>query len=115
MYDNTFSSGFASSGDIPQGSLSGWSDSRTLSGEAGTISSITVNLDISGGYNGNLYGYLTYDGVLAALLNRVGVGSTIPTRNAYSYGNSGFNITGIFAGLFLLGSLWRKMAGPTTA
>ncbi len=89
VYDNTFSSGFANSGNIPEGSLSGWSDSETLSGESGAISSITVNLNITGGFNGSLYGYLTYDGVLVTLLNRVGVSS----GNSFGYADSGFNIT----------------------
>ena len=89
VYDSTFSSGFANSGNVPVGSTTGWSDSRTLSGETGTIGSITVNLDISGGFNGSLYGYLTYDGVLVTLLNRVGVSS----GNSFGYTDSGFNIT----------------------
>ena len=93
VYDNTFNSGFSSSGDIPLGNTAGWSDSRTLSGETGTIGSITVNLDITGGFNGSLYGYLAYDGVIVTLLNRVGVGSTTGGSTPFGYGDSGFNIT----------------------
>ncbi len=89
VYDNTFNSGFANSGNILAANLSGWSDSETLNGETGVISSITVNLDISGGFNGSLYGYLTYDGVLVTLLNRVGVNS----GNPFGYADSGFDIT----------------------
>jgi hypothetical protein len=89
VYDNTFSSGFANSGDIPVGNTAGWSSSETLSGETGTIGSITVNLDISGGFNGSLYGYLEYDGVLVTLLNRVGVVS----GNSFGYFDSGMDIT----------------------
>jgi hypothetical protein len=90
-YDPTYSSGFANSGDIPIGNTAGWSDSETVTSSevSGTISSITVNLDITGGYNGNLYGYLEYDGVLVTLLNRVGVSSS----SAFGYSDSGFNIT----------------------
>ena len=93
VYDSTFSSGFANSGNIPVGSTTGWSDSRALSGETGTIGSITVNLDISGGFNGSLYGYLTYDGVLVTLINRVGVGSSTAGSTPFGYGDSGFNVT----------------------
>jgi hypothetical protein len=92
-YDNSFSSGFANNGNVPEGSLSGWSDSERLSGESGTITSVTVNLDIAGGYNGSLYAYLTYDGLLVSLLNRVGVGFATPTSSAFGYGDSGFDIT----------------------
>jgi len=89
VYDNTFSSGFANSGNIPAGNLSGWSDTETISGETGVIGSVSVNLDISGGFNGSLYGYLEYDGVIVTLLNRVGVSS----GNSFGYGDSGFDIT----------------------
>jgi hypothetical protein len=88
-YDPTYR--FGSGVNIPVGNTAGWSDSETVtSGEvSGTISSIAVNLDISGGFNGSLYGYLEYDGVLVPLLNRVGVSSS----SAFGYGNSGFDIT----------------------
>ena len=94
-YDSTFgtgnssSTGFANNGYVPVGNTAGWSDSETLSGETGVITGITVNLDITGGFNGSLYGYLAYDGVLVTLINRVGVGS----GNPFGYGDSGFNIT----------------------
>src|ERR1700722_8027395 len=58
VYDTTFNSGFANGGYVPEGNTAGWSSSETLSGETGTISSISVNLDITGGFNGSLYGYL---------------------------------------------------------
>lgn len=93
LYINSFSSGFANGGKVPEGSLSGWSKSETLSGELGPITSVTVNLDITGGYNGSLYAYLTYDGVLVNLLNRVGVGSATHGSSPFGYGNSGFDIT----------------------
>jgi hypothetical protein len=80
---------FANGGDVPAGNTAGWSDSESVSGITGNISSITVNLNISGGFNGSLYGYLEYDGVIVTLLNRVGVSS----GNAFGYSDSGFNIT----------------------
>ena len=93
-YDATFNSGFANSGNVPAGSLSGWSDSETITSSQiyGTLSSITVNLDVAGGYNGSLYGYLEYNGVLVTLLNRSGVGTT-SGGTPFGYGNSGFNVT----------------------
>jgi subtilisin-like proprotein convertase family protein len=55
-----------------------------------TISNVTVSLDISGGFNGNLYAYLAGPGgTFAVLLNRAGMNS----GNAFGYANAGFNIT----------------------
>jgi subtilisin-like proprotein convertase family protein len=36
-----------------------------------TISDLTVHLNFTGGYNGDLYAYLTHDGTTAILLNRI--------------------------------------------
>jgi Proprotein convertase P-domain len=90
VYNNTYSSGFASSGIVPDGNSTGWSDSRSLSGLSDfSISSVTVALNISGGYNGDLYAYLSHDGILVPLLNRAGVTS----GNPFGYSDSGFNVT----------------------
>jgi hypothetical protein len=48
-----------------------------------------VSLNLSGGYNGDLYAYLSYGGALVPLLNRVGVG----TGNTFGYSDGGLNIT----------------------
>ena len=86
----TFNSGFANGGNIPDGNPNPWSDTRSLSGITdGSILSLSVRLDISGGYNGDLYSYLSYNGVLVPLLNRVGVGS----GNAFGYNDSGLRVT----------------------
>jgi hypothetical protein len=74
---------------IPDGTTAGWSGTTTVSGELPSITGVTVNLNISGGYNGDLYAYLSYGNVLLPLLNRVGV----QTGDAYGYGNTGLNIT----------------------
>lgn len=74
---------------IPDANLNGWSDTRTLSGVWGFITDVNVTLNISGGFNGDLYVYLSHGGQTALLLNRVG-------RTALSgagYGDAGFNIT----------------------
>src|ERR1017187_8224909 len=69
-------SSFADSGNIPDGNASGSAGTATASGFLPTISDISVKLNISGGYNGDLYAYLSYGGVLLPLLNRVGVTGT---------------------------------------
>ena len=54
------------------------------------MSSIQVNLDITGGFNGDLYAYLAGPaGGLVVLLNRSGVTGS----NPFGYGDTGFNIT----------------------
>lgn len=75
---------------VPDGSVSGLALSTNLGGINGTIANVTVGLDISGGYNGDLYAYLTGpNGGFAVLLNRVGT----TNGNAFGYSDSGFNIT----------------------
>lgn len=76
---------------IPEGSPFGLTESNTLAVvSAGTISSVTVSLDISGGFNGGLYAYLVGpNGGFAVLLNRPGVDS----GNSVGYSDAGMNIT----------------------
>jgi len=84
----TFSSGAL----IPDGSLSGLALSTNLAGiSPGTITNVDVRLNISGGFNGDLYAFLTGpNGGFAVLLNRSGVSNN---ASAFGYGDSGFNIT----------------------
>jgi hypothetical protein len=82
---------------IPDGSAVGWSGTATSSGYTRPyISDVSVTLNISGGYNGDLYAYLSYGGVLVPLLNRVGVTS----GDAFGYGDTGFNVTLSSAGAY---------------
>jgi subtilisin-like proprotein convertase family protein len=79
---------------IPDGNVAGLADTRTLSGVTANIKStgvdnVTVHLSLTGGYNGDLYGYLVHDSGFAVLLNRAGKVST----NAFGYGDSGYDIT----------------------
>lgn len=75
---------------VPDNDPNGLALSTNLTGIAGTISDVTVGLNISGGYNGDLYAYLVGpNGGYAVLLNRVGVGG----GNTSGYSDSGFNIT----------------------
>src|SRR5271154_2386536 len=62
----------------------------TLPTLPGPITKVTVTLNISGGFNGDLYAYLAGPGTgFAVLLNRPGVNS----GNAFGSSGSGFNIT----------------------
>jgi len=79
-FNQTFNSGFQNGGVIPDGSLNGLADTRTVSGASGSwqITGLTVVVNVSGGVNGDWYAYLTHGSGFAVLLNRVGVGSSDP-------------------------------------
>jgi len=75
---------------VPDGNPVGISSSLTVGGLSGDIATVQVSLDITGGYNGDLYAYLTGpQGQVAVLLNRSGVSGS----NPFGYDNPGFNIT----------------------
>lgn len=92
-FSETFNTGFQGGGAIPDGSLNGWSDTRTVAGAAGSwnVTDIRVTLELSGGYNGDLYAYLSFGGESAVLLNRVGVGES--NGDVFGYADAGFSIT----------------------
>jgi len=75
---------------IPDGSPVGVMEQFTVSGMGGSVSNVQVTLDITGGFNGDLYAYLVDpQGQLVVLLNRPGVTSI----NPFGYGDAGMNIT----------------------
>ena len=75
---------------IPDGSPVGVMEQFTMSSLGGSISNVQVTLDITGGFNGDLYAYLVDpQGQLVVLLNRPGVTSI----NPFGYGDAGMNIT----------------------
>lgn len=97
-----FSGGFANSGFVPDNNLNGWSDTRTLSlteYTGFTVTDVQVTLNIAGGWNGDLYGYLVHDGGFAVLLNHVGQTGT--AGQTFGYGNAGFTGVALVDGLSL--------------
>jgi hypothetical protein len=74
---------------IPDGSLAGVSSQITISGASSSFSDISVAINVSGGYNGDLYAYLSYDGKLVPLLDRIGLSSGNPVGAA----GGGMNVT----------------------
>jgi subtilisin-like proprotein convertase family protein len=70
----TFTGSTPNGGVIPDGNLSGWNSTLAVSGLSGSVGEVRVNLNISGGYNGDLYAYLSFNGTLVPLLTRVGTG-----------------------------------------
>src|SRR5437667_6189855 len=73
---------------IPDADFNGYQNSQTLSGIPGSISHASVTLNISGGFNGDLYGYLAHGNMTAVLLNRVGRSSS----SAAGYPDAGFGL-----------------------
>jgi subtilisin-like proprotein convertase family protein len=74
---------------IPDGDPSGLSDVRTFNSSIGNITSVTVHLNTTGEFNGDLYGYLVHSNGFSVLLNRPGKTAS----NPYGYADSGLNVT----------------------
>ena len=75
---------------VPDGNANGVALNANLTGLIGTITNLTVSLDITGGFNGDLYASLVGpNGGFAVLLNRVGV----TAGNAFGYADTGFAVT----------------------
>jgi subtilisin-like proprotein convertase family protein len=96
LYTYDFTSGFANGGVIPDGNVTGWSDTRNVpnsftlgANDTSEIVDVDVRLNISGGYNGDLYGYLVHDNGFVVLLNRIGRTST----DAFGNSGAGMNVT----------------------
>lgn len=82
---------FAMNQVVPDNSAVGLTVSTNLTVPGGTISSLTVSLDLLGGFNGDLYANLAGpNGGFAVLLNRVGVSNS---ASQFGYSDSGFNVT----------------------
>ena len=74
---------------IPDANPIGYSSTNLVSGLLGGIQNVNVSLDITGGWNGDLYAYLSFSDGFAVLLNRVGKSSS----DDFGYGDAGFNVT----------------------
>ena len=77
-------------GLIPDNSIIGLTDSHSISGLGSVITDVKVTLNLSGGFNGDLYCYLRLnDSPLVVLLDRVGVTAV----NSDGYADTGFLVT----------------------
>ena len=107
---NTYSGTFPNDGYIPDNNESGWAATMTLTGNTGlTVTDVQVSFSISGGWNGDLYGYLVHDTGFVVLLDRVGTG-TFPS---YGYGEAGF--TGVTLSDATSGTSIQSYGGVGTA
>lgn len=97
LYSTNWSSDFMNGTLIPDNNFSGWSDERTVETiPAGAFTSLSVDLEITGGWNGDLYAYLVHDSGFCVLLDRVGTGES--GVGAYGYGDSGMDVTLVASG-----------------
>ncbi len=74
---------------IPFDDIYGYTNSINVVGAAGQLQNVTVQLNISGGHNGDLYSYLYHDGQMVQLLDNTGTGPDAID----GYGDPGFAIT----------------------
>ncbi len=75
---------------IPDNDPNGLALATNLTMQGFAVTGVTVGMNITGGYNGDIYAYLAGPGGFAVLLNRVGVSNT---ASALGYGDAGFNVT----------------------
>jgi len=74
---------------IPDGTPVGVMSSLNVTSTIDHITNVQVTLNISGGYNGDLYAYLVHDSGFAVLLDRPGRSVALP----YGYSDGGLNVT----------------------
>jgi len=85
-----FSTNWTMSATVPDNNPSGLANVQTVSGLTDTlISDISVKLNLTGGWNGDLFAYLTHGSGFVVLLDRVGQNNVGPT----GYGDAGMNVT----------------------
>lgn len=80
---------FAVGQAIPDNDANGLASTKTFTSDIVSLSNVAVRLDISGTWNGDLYGYVVHDTGFAILLNRPGRATGV----AYGYNDPGFDIT----------------------
>jgi hypothetical protein len=100
---------------VPSGNPAGIVSALNVSGMGNILSSgdnVSVTLNISGGWNGDLYAYLSFDGQTVNLLNSPGQ-NTYP---ALGYQNAGYNnVTlsdGSYGNINTIGSFTYPGTGP---
>ncbi|MEY2410374.1 MAG: hypothetical protein QOF48_3044, partial [Verrucomicrobiota bacterium] len=74
---------------IPDNNANGYASTKAVATQIGRVTDVNVRLNISGGYNGDLYAYLVHESGYSVLLNRVGRRAADPL----GYSDTGFNLT----------------------
>jgi subtilisin-like proprotein convertase family protein len=76
---------------IPDANPTGISSTLNVDGFGSDIGHVSVLINVSGGYNGDLTAYLSYNGTLVPLLSRVGTGSGDIIQQTYGFSTAGFS------------------------
>ena len=84
-----WTSGFVNDGVVPDNDPSGLAISEEVTAWSGMVSNVTVTVNLTGGWNGDVYAYLYHDGEMTVLLNQVGTS----TNNVLGYGDNGVSVT----------------------
>jgi len=74
---------------VPDNQTGGILSSTIITSDIASITSVQLTLNMSGGWNGDLYAYLAHESGFAVLLNRIGSTSSDP----FGSGSSGFAVT----------------------
>jgi subtilisin-like proprotein convertase family protein len=85
----TYSQLFTVNTVIPDNQIGGLLNTQTITTEITSITAVNVTLNMSGGWNGDLYVYLAHDSGFTVLLNRIGSTS----GDIFGSGSSGFSVT----------------------
>jgi subtilisin-like proprotein convertase family protein len=120
-----YSTNWTVNASIPDGNLSGWVSSQNVSTmPVGTLQGVALDLQLSSGWTGDLYAYLTHSSGFAVLLNQAGT-----PGQPFGYGAANWNITladdgfngssygdlHTYGGGNLSGSAWNAMDSLNTA
>jgi len=84
---------FSSTGSqaIPDADPVGIANAISFTGTGLHVTDVSFTFNISGGWNGDLYAYLTHGSDNLVLLNRVGIGNGSGALYDFGYAGSGFN------------------------
>jgi subtilisin-like proprotein convertase family protein len=112
--DGVYTAGASGLGQvIPDNDATGVAYALNFGAAGVHISDIKISLNVSGGWNGDLYAYLSHGSDYAVLLNRVGA----TTSGADGYGTSGLNIllepVTTHAGIADIHTVQNPAASPT--
>ena len=74
---------------IPDANPNGVASAKMITSPITSVTDVNATLHVTGGWNGDLYAYVTHSSGFSVLLNRVGRRGT----DAIGYGDAGFNVT----------------------
>ena len=84
----TVNSAFMVSTTVPDNSIIGLADTRAIVSNITSITSVNIAITLAGGWNGDLYAYVSHASGFCVLLNRPGRSAALPDGSS----SSGFDI-----------------------